>query len=300
MLAAIDAGSNTVRLLLGECDGRGRVLPQRYHRRICRLAGAAAADLALSEAGRQRTLEALHEYAAACRAAGVGRVRAVGTAAFRQAPDGADFAAKIRYETGLPFEVISGDLEASLTTAGVLSVIEPLPEQSLIVDIGGGSSELVLCRGRQRRWSCSLPLGVVRLVEQQPSAEALRQRIALLLGEALVELDTARGELRAEPLTVIGTAGTLTTLAALDMALEPYDWRRVNNYVMDLADLRGWYERLTPLSPAQRESLPGLETGRGDLIVAGLEIILALLERLQLRSLTVSDFGLLEGLLLSL
>ena len=101
-------------------------------------------------------------------------------------------------------------------------------------------------------------------------------------------------------LTLVGTAGTVTTLAALDMQMNEYDWQRVNNYSLPLPRLQYWQACLAPMHPAERETLPGMEAGRGDLITTGLEIILRLMSRLGTDSLTVSDFGLLEGVLASM
>lgn len=97
-----------------------------------------------------------------------------------------------------------------------------------------------------------------------------------------------------------GTAGTITTLAALDMQMSVYDWRRVNGYIMPLERIKYWLNDLTPMLPRERESLPGMEVGRGDLIVAGIDIMLGIMGLVAARELIVSDFGLLEGLLLSM
>jgi exopolyphosphatase/guanosine-5'-triphosphate,3'-diphosphate pyrophosphatase len=292
MLAAIDAGSNTLRLLVGRVTA-GKVIPGHYLRRICRLAGGFTKEEGLTPQAMERTLLALQEFAEVCRQADVKRVRAVGTAAFRQAVNGAAFAEEIRRTTQLPLEIISGEVEAERMAIGVLSALDPLPAAALIVDIGGGSTEFVLCAQQQVVWTCSLPLGVVRLVEGHPSAASRQQVIADILAGLPDELHTAgqsAGSALAD-LVLVGTAGTVTTLAALDMQMQDYDWRRVNNYCLSLARLQDWQTRLMPLSPAEREALPGMEAGRGDLIIAGLEIILCLMVQTGVNTLTVSDFG---------
>ena len=156
MLAAIDAGSNTLRLLVGKVTN-GRVLPEFYLRRISRLAGGFTHNEGLSPEARERTLIAFQEFAETCRQAEVKQVRAIGTAAFRQAVNGEHFAREIREITQLPLEIISGGVEAEYMASGVLSALDPMPPHALIVDIGGGSTEFVLCsrcrseRGRQER-----------------------------------------------------------------------------------------------------------------------------------------------------
>jgi exopolyphosphatase/guanosine-5'-triphosphate,3'-diphosphate pyrophosphatase len=301
MLAAIDAGSNTLRLLVGESVS-GKVVPELYLRRICRLAGDFSKEEGLSPDAMERALAALEEFAEICRQFEVQQVRAVGTAAFRQAVNGEDFARQIKNLTGIPLEIISGEVEAEQMVLGVLSALDPLPEQVMIIDIGGGSTEFVLCLQQKVVWSRSLSLGVVRLVEEYPSQQDRHKAIEGILAELIAELTNVckSNKVDLTSLTLVGTAGTVTTLAALDMQMTEYDWRRVNNYLLSLSRLQQWQSILSPLSPVEREALPGMEDGRGDLIMPGLEILLYLLQQMHVDSLTVSDFGILEGLLLSL
>ncbi len=301
MLAAIDAGSNTLRLLVGKVTN-GRVLPEFYLRRISRLAGGFTQNEGLSPEARERTLIAFQEFAETCRQAEVKQVRAIGTAAFRQAVNGEHFAREIREITQLPLEIISGGVEAEYMASGVLSALDPMPPHALIVDIGGGSTEFVLCSRQKILWSKSLPLGVVRLTEEYTSALSRQSAIEDALAELNVELFSVCKSigLGLEDLHLVATAGTVTTLAALDMQMTEYDWQRVNNYSLKLSRLRYWQTILRPLSLSEREELPGMEAGRGDLIIPGLEIILCQMHRMGVDYLTVSDFGILEGLLLSL
>lgn len=301
MLAAIDAGSNTLRLLIGKIVA-DKVVPKLYLRRICRLAGDFSKEEGLSPAARERTLVAFKELAEVCQEYEVEHIRAVGTAAFRQAINGEDFVSEIRSATRIPLKIISGEIEAACMTEGVLSALDPLPSQALIIDIGGGSTEFVLCLNQKVVWSRSLHLGVVRLTEGYTSPQVRHEVIEGALTGLVTELVKAcnSGNIDFTALTLIGTAGTVTTLAALDLQMTDYDWRRVNNYSLSLLRLQYWQSRLTPLSPVEREALPGMEEGRGDLIVAGLEIILCLMQQVNSDCLIVSDFGILEGLLLSM
>lgn len=301
MFAAIDAGSNTLRLLVGRVEN-GKVLPEFYLRRICRLAGGLSAEEGLSPEAMQRTLFAFQELAEACQQVEVCQVRAVGTAAFRQAVNGEAFACGINAVTQLPLEIISGEMEAEYMALGALSALDPVPTQTLIVDIGGGSTEFVLCLRQKVVWSRSLSLGVVRLSEDYASPEKRQSSIEDVLAELMIEVVNVCDSVGLSPsaLSLVGTAGTVTTLAALDMQMTEYDWRRVNNYPLSLSRLQEWHAHLVPLSSVEREALPGMEAGRGDLIISGLEIILSLMLQMNTDSLTVSDFGILEGLLLSL
>jgi exopolyphosphatase/guanosine-5'-triphosphate,3'-diphosphate pyrophosphatase len=301
MLAAIDAGSNTLRLLIGKVQN-GKVAPLLYERRICRLAGGFKNEEGLSPEAMERTLFAFQEFAEVFAKNRVKKVRAVGTAAFRQAINGEKFTSKVRSTTQLPLQIISGEEEAETMTAGVLSALDPIPDIALIVDIGGGSTEFVLCSKQKVLWARSLSLGVVRLTEGHESPEARQHFITQTLAQLNVELERVcvSNNLDIGSLALVGTAGTVTTLAALDQQMTEYDWRQINNYVMPLSKIQYWQQLLAPLSPLERESLPGMEAGRGDLILAGIEIILGVMQLLNNASLTVSDFGILEGLLLSL
>lgn len=301
MLAAIDAGSNTLRLLIGEAIA-GKVAPELYLRRICRLAGDFTEEEGLSPAAMERTLLALNDFSETCQKFKVAQIKAIGTAAFRQSVNGEHFASQIRSKTRLPLEIISGDLEAKYMAVGVLSALEPIPEQSLIVDIGGGSTEFVLCSRGDVIWSRSLPLGVVRLTEGHPSIVARDKYIDEMVAGLTIEIERTcqTADIDFAALELVGTAGTVTTLAALDMQMTEYDWRRVNNYVLTTAALQHWKSKLMPLSISEREALPGMEAGRGDLILAGLAILLRLIQKMNNKHVIVSDFGILEGLLVSM
>lgn len=301
MLAAIDAGSNTFRLLIGKVV-EGKVVPQLYQRCITRLAGGFSEQLGLSFAARERALEAFKAFADTCRQYDVRQVRAIGTAAFRRAKNGQAFVAEVWAATGLSLDIIGGILEAEYMAIGVLSALDPLPTSALIVDIGGGSTEFVLYSMQQVVWSRSLPLGVVCITEEYTSSSERQSYIKSVVSELLREL----GEqchthgIESSALALVGTAGTVTTMAALDLQMTEYDWQRVNNYGLSRSCLESWQARLAPLTPAERETLPGMEAGRGDLIPSGLEIVLCLMKELHMDRLIVSDFGILEGLLLSL
>jgi exopolyphosphatase/guanosine-5'-triphosphate,3'-diphosphate pyrophosphatase len=286
--------------LIGETDGK-TVAPYLYQRRITRLAGGFTNKEGLSHQARERTLSAFQEFATICRQEGVTTCRAVGTAAYRKAVNGQKFADEIKEICAINLKIIDGEEEASLMASGVLSALVSVPETSLIIDIGGGSTEFVLCVNGKVLWQTSLSLGVVLLTERvAPESRAMHieeslDQLLFDLEKHLSDVQKAQSDIR-----LIGTAGTVTTLAALDMHMDEYDWRRVNNYSIGLSRIEYWQSVLQPLSPAERETLPGMEEGRGDLIMAGIQIILALMKKLDSSTLKVSDFGILEGLLLSL
>jgi len=160
----------------------------------------------------------------------------------------------------------------------------------------------VVCSAGKVLWTRSLPLGVVRLVEEYGSQETRQHVISKALAELSDELASVcvPSGMDVGSLSLVGTAGTVTTLAALDQQMTEYDWKQINNYHMPLSKLLSWQNLLEPLTPSEREALPGMEPGRGDLIPAGIELLVCLMQQLHISSLTVSDYGILEGLLLSL
>ncbi len=299
MLAAIDVGSNTLRMLIGRVAA-GRVQPISYHRRTTRLGGGFKPGKGLAPESMERTLSALTSFSATLAEVSVKSVRVVGTAALRRAENRQNFISQIKSKTGLTLEIISGIEEARLSAAGVLAVIDPLPPISLIVDIGGGSSEFVLCQGQQVLFQQSYPLGVVRLCEESNGSEWRQLEIQQTLDRLWAELAGQGLSDLLPACQLIGTAGTVTTLAAMQMQMVDYDWRRINNQLLSADWLQVTRAELLPMPISQRERFPGLESGRADLIIPGLEILLALCQRLGCDQLKVADSGLLEGLLLDL
>jgi exopolyphosphatase/guanosine-5'-triphosphate,3'-diphosphate pyrophosphatase len=293
--AAVDIGTNTVRLLLGEVVD-GSIRSPQYRQTITRLGGGMTKQEGLTPAAMERTLSALQSYAAFLNPIPLVHLRVVATEALRRAVNAAAFVRKVREQTDFCIEIISGAEEARLSACGVLSVLSPLPKHSLVFDIGGGSIEFILLQGRHIQFHQSYPLGVVDLAEQAPlrnPERAIKDTLLALL------LDLAHLHPKGLPaVELIGTAGTLTTLAALALEMKNYDRTLVNNHILQRTWLLETYERLSVLTPKQREKLPGIEQGRGDLILPGLQIVLAMLTAFESDRVVVSDAGLLEGILL--
>jgi exopolyphosphatase/guanosine-5'-triphosphate,3'-diphosphate pyrophosphatase len=304
--AALDIGSLTVRLAVAERTGPGRFRVVQHHREVTGLGQGLARTGSLAPAGMARTLAALRKFLQAAAALGVQDWRAVATQAVRQAENREIFLNRLRQELGLTVEVLAAEEEARLSLQGVLTVLAPqyLQAPILVCDVGGGSSEFALVRPGQEPQFASLPLGVLTLSQARPLGDPPEpEKVAALHAEIAEKLSQFRHrafptELLNAP-RLVGTAGAVTTLAAMALKMTAYDPERVNNLVLTrerVAELAG---RLAGMTEAQRARLPGLEPAKAGVMVAGALIILALLEVFRQDSLVVVDAGLLEGVLAS-
>jgi len=303
-LATIDLGTNTVHLLVAEVTPRARgwrtVLATQ---RVTRLGEGVSATGALGDLPAARTAAVVVDYVARARAAGAARVAIVATSAVRDAANGRAFAADLERATGVAVRVISGEEEARLTLAGIVAGLGPLRGVAIAFDIGGGSTEYILTRDGALVTAASLRLGVVPLAERfafpgpvEPVRYAtLRAEVdAQLARELPAAIATARVDV------LVGTAGTVTTLAALDLGLADYDPARVQGHTLTREAIARQHRRLAALDLAGRARVPCLEPGRADLIVPGVAIVEATLARLRCERLVVSDFSLREGILAEL
>jgi exopolyphosphatase/guanosine-5'-triphosphate,3'-diphosphate pyrophosphatase len=306
--AAIDVGSNTLRLLI--CDVRGNVL-SRVHaeRAVTRLAEGIRATGLIRRENMKESISVLKDFAASLPGYGAAMVRAVGTSALREAGNGAEFVEMAFRETGVRIEVISGAREAELTAKGILQGIAE-NEDSLIIDIGGGSTEWIIHLGKgalRTPVRGSILLGVVTLFEgfirtDPPSP----QEIEALNREIDSGLVTLAGKVSGEPAgegdlphlrNLIGTGGSITTLAALDLGLKEYDYEKVHMHRISLNRLYALRDMLLSLPLNERKDIDGLEWERADLIIPGILLTIKFMEFFGFGVITVSDHGLLEGLI---
>ncbi|HEY6729225.1 MAG TPA: Ppx/GppA phosphatase family protein [Polyangiaceae bacterium] len=296
-VACVDIGTNSVLLLIAEQSPRGPVaLVERAT--ITRLGQGVDRTGQLADAACDRTLACLRAYAATIAEYGAERVVAVGTSAMRDAGNGAEFRQRVRELLGDEPRVISGDEEAELTFAGALSGLD-VAGALVVFDVGGGSTEIIVGdneRGVQRVASArSLDIGSVRLFERclahdppTPSeCAAVRRHVADQLA-SYGPIPSAK--------TLIGVAGTVTTLAAIDLALEPYVAERVHGARLSEPRVREIAADLARLSLGERKRLPGLAPERADVIVAGALLVHEVLLWAQCEELVVSDRGVRWGL----
>ncbi|MEI8356053.1 MAG: exopolyphosphatase [Deltaproteobacteria bacterium] len=296
-LAAIDVGTNTARLLIGSLDGTLPLQPLLLKRIITRLGGGFTRTTGLSPEAMERTIAALHDFAGLINRYGVTEVRAVTTSAVRDALNGRKFSDEVSARTGIHLDIIDGKEEGLLTLKGVLAGMETRSVENFLFDVGGGSTEYILSQGEKPLFTRSLPLGVVRLTEGKITPASINDKISRELSLLAGDLEDEGLKERVERATLVGTAGTATTLAALQLKLEKYDSRKVNNYSLSLDEIKVILAQLLPMSPEDRLTVPGMEKGREDLIIAGIYITIRTMELFGFKQLKVSDYGLLEGLL---
>lgn len=310
ILAGIDIGTNTLRLLVAE-TGPGSFKEIYSDRRITRLGQDLDRTGRLSSDARERSLNALLDFSASIRRHGAIHASAVGTSALRNASNSAEFIIDVKQRTGLAVRVISGEEEARFTLLGVARALtglhsnyakgDPL-SSALVIDIGGGSTELIMTRPDRKPLVASLPLGAVYLTERfikhdPPTADELG-----LLRSAIRETFELQADgMRQAPNGIfVGTAGTITTLAAMDQGLTTYDPDKINGYLMTKETIDGIVGKLAASSLAERRTFPGLEQGREDIILAGAVVTQELMYWSGFSRMVVSDWGLREGLVLDL
>ncbi len=294
-LATIDIGTNTTLLLVAEADGgQVRVLDERAE--ITRLGRGIGSQGGLGREGIDRTLTVLREYADIA-ARHRAPIQAIGTEGLRRASNAAEFLTPAQRILGRPIEVIDGEREAALSfLAAQRSFPEAARGRSIVVDIGGGSTEIILAEAAELSFRCSLPLGSVRLTEKHvrhdpplaPELRAARDEVEAAL--AAVPFPAAEA-------TLIGTAGTVTTLCAMHLGLRSYDPTQVHGYAMPRAGLAAQIARLSTSTQQEREAMAGLDPRRADVILCGAIILLAIAERAQSGHILVSDRGIRWGLL---
>jgi exopolyphosphatase/guanosine-5'-triphosphate,3'-diphosphate pyrophosphatase len=300
-LAAIDLGSNTIRLLVADADAASGLSPVHGEQVVARLGQGLARTGRLDPDAIERALAAVGRYREVARAHGATRVLVVATAAVRQAENREAFLARLATGGGDAARVASGAEEARLTLLGVLSGLPPAPGRTAVLDIGGGSTEVIVAESARPAAVVSVPVGVVALAERFLRADPIDPAEYRACAAHAAERLAAEAWPLVRPLAarrLVGTAGTITTLAALDLALPAYDAARVQGHVLTRARIEVLRARLSALPVAERARLPALEPGRADLIVPGIALTLAVLDGLGLAELTVSDAGLREGILL--
>jgi len=294
--AVLDVGTNSVLLLVAELteDGSPKIIKQFY--RVSRLGEGLRKSGSLQPKPMQRTVKAIVECLDVARDEGAEQVLVIGTEALRSAGNREDFKKLLRQECGCTLKIVSAEEEARLTFRGS---IQDIPgKEYCVIDVGGGSSEVVCGDGGHLFHHVSRQIGVVFLAEQagmpEKLDEALKQSVEQRILAAFADATELKGF--GPSSTWIGAGGTLSLLAILDQDLEEYDPAKVHGYTFTQARLLEWYDRLNQVSPATRLEW-GVEKGREDVLLFGILIFSTLMEQGAAREIAATDRGLRFGAL---
>jgi exopolyphosphatase / guanosine-5'-triphosphate,3'-diphosphate pyrophosphatase len=300
-LAAFDAGTNSTRLLVADVEGGAVVRELAREMVITRLGKGVDRTGRFDPAALARTLEVLAGYAGTCRRLGVEATRLVATSATRDAADRELFLDGVRDLLGVEPEVLTGRAEAAAAYRGATADL-PGDQPTMVVDVGGGSTELILGDGGAARAMVSLDIGCVRLFERHlhgdPPAPAevaaLRSDVAAHLARVPEVLDPAAAE------RVIGVAGTVTTVAAIALGLDRYDPARIHRATLDASEIAATAAKLAAMTVAERAALPVMARGREDVIAAGALLLDELVATFRIPRVIASETDILDGVLLGL
>jgi exopolyphosphatase/guanosine-5'-triphosphate,3'-diphosphate pyrophosphatase len=320
---ALDLGTNNCRLLLARPSRRGFRVVDAFSR-IIRLGEGVSQSGRLSDAAMRRTMDALRVCALKLARNDVARVRCVATEACRIASNGRDFLRRVEGETGLKLEVLDRETEASLAVSGCASLIDHSADHVLVFDIGGGSSELIWLdvgkpatdgaepagkrpgvRPQMRAWT-SLPVGVVTLAERfgghHVTPESFEEMVAYVTGlvRPWESLHSFRSFSNAGNVHLLGTSGTVTTVAGIHLGLKRYDRARVDGCWLAVDEVQSVTYKLLARSYEERVAEPCIGHERADLVLAGCAILEAILRMWPAERLRVADRGLREGILATL
>ena len=292
-VAAVDLGTNSTRLLVADVDDHSIQEVTRLTK-ITRLGEGVDERKRLLPAPIARVRNVLVDFRREAEQLGAERTLAVATSAVRDAENGEAFLGEIEWSYGFQTRLLTGDEEAQLTFRGV-SLGRDVAEDTLVVDIGGGSTELVVGGADGLRFHDSLDLGCVRLTERFLHSDPPTEEELAACGAAVRDLLAERVPQDVRPETAIGVAGTITSLAALDLSLAEYDPDQVHGHLLSREGVLAQLERLASLPLAERREIPALDPDRAPVIVAGAVILREALENFSLAGLEASEHDILDG-----
>lgn len=310
IFGALDLGTNNCRLLIAKQQGKGFRVIDSFSR-IVRLGEGVSLTGKLSEEAIERTVDALAVCADKMRRAGVTHMRCVATEVCRKAGNSDDFLDRVRLDCGIDLDIITTAEEAALAAEGCAPLIDYRHRNALVFDIGGGSTELVWLGLKGRKQSevlgwMSIPVGVVTLTERHGGVRITEQAYADMMSDVLQHVDAFEaehgiaGRIREGNVQMLGTSGTVTTLAGVHFGLERYSRRRVDGAWLNTNAMLDICHRLSTSDYETRRNEPCIGEERADLVVSGCAIVEAMHSRWPVRKLRVADRGLREGMLLGM
>ncbi len=297
-VAVVDIGTNSTRLLVADVDPSDGSIEELVRRsQVTRLGDGVDASGRLSEEAAGRVYSTLERYRAEIEAHECEANLAVLTSAVRDAANGPEFAERVREDYGLDARVLKGEEEAELTFLGAMAGRAPATEPTVVIDIGGGSTEFVVGVGRTAGFHVSLHAGVVRMSERHIHSDPPTPReLQELAGDVRATLlDGLPAEERAPVKHGIAVAGTATSAASIDQELNPYDPERVHGYVLELATVELLLARLADIDEEERRRVVGLNPDRAPTIVAGMILLMEAMHVFELERVEVSEHDILYG-----
>lgn len=299
MLAAgVDIGSNSFRLIIADIEDDKILKIVHEERTIIRLAEGLIETGRLKKENIDHSVEVLSSFRKKINEFGVNKFKFVATSAVREAENASEFLDKLA-KKGIYISVIDGKYEGLLTFKGVNAAIDITGRNVLIFDIGGGSTELIFVDNGKVKTVESTELGVVKLsnlydfkkIVDGKTIAKVESNVKKVLGNFYFSKEAVQ--------KAAATAGTATTVAAIDMGLKDYDYRKVNGYTIDISKIKSILKELAGMPFEKRTSVTGLEKGREDLIIGGIIIMLSILEIAGTNKVTISDFGVREGIVIA-
>jgi exopolyphosphatase/guanosine-5'-triphosphate,3'-diphosphate pyrophosphatase len=297
--AAIDLGTNTILLLIAELRANGSFEVLEDRAEITRLGEGVDRTGRIGPEGEKRSFEVLKAYLARCRALSAGEVVAVGTSALRDAENAGAFLRRLRAERGLELRVLSGEEEARYSCLAIARGLGLKEKRLLVVDVGGGSTEIISSAGSAgRRW-VSLDLGSVRLTERYLRSDPVKEdEVRELVAAVDRGLERLGEQWLREPVdVVVGVAGTFTTLVAIERRLERYSHSEVHGSRLSRAEVRRQIRLFQEKTLAERKKIRGLEPRRADVILGGALLIDRIMDLFGVGEVIVSDQGVRYGFL---
>lgn len=294
-VASIDIGTNTILLLIAEVN-QGKMKTLLDTETIVRLGEGVHEKGLLLESAMERGFQTLKGYLKKCQEMEVRKIFAVGTSALREAKNNGFFLQKVKEQFGLEIEVISGEEEARLSFLAVVKDLHPLPKNLLVVDVGGGSTELIFGKGDEIIEWKSLPLGIVRLTERLLLSDPVKDEEYRAMVEE-IQKQLSGCPVPKYPPAMVSIGGTGTALASVEQGLDQFMVEKIHRFVLTRKALKDQLSLYRSKTIAERKKIKGLPPSRADVILAGVTILYLIMEEAGCSSFRVSTHGVRYGLL---
>lgn len=296
-VASIDIGTNTVLLLIAEIDDHGTIIPIEHQQRFPRLGKEVDKKFLLTQSAFITVTDVLNEYRSISKKYQVDSIIACATSAVRDSSNKYEFLTHLKNVTGIIVEVISGEDEALLTYKGAISGLSTQSERTVVLDIGGGSTEISFKRNNEFI-SHSLQIGAVRLTEHyfkhNPPTDGEIEMVNMVITNEYLRL----GAVDLSEYILVGVAGTITTLACLDQNLNEFDIKKVSGYKLTYECVEEWSNKLIKMTSSKIQSLSNTTEGRADILPAGVLILRNFMEQFEFKEIFTCERGLRYGLAL--